>query len=202
MKKFIPARMTDDVKKEQRPGISIFTFTLKTGEWRSLFSVEECKILIAEGLNSTVTEHEYRNAVVGYLITEHSVYLVLRIDHKKIRKMFDCFYDKVREGIRNALDSRRKNELKQVLEQEQISREDLFERLFEQFSLKNDHLVKLITGRKVELPYYDPELERLKDKICNDRFCSALDYEGGEGPVLVKLIKKKEWEQEKTTTTK
>jgi hypothetical protein len=64
----------------------------------------------------------------------------------------------------------------------------IHEPLFELYPLKNNHLIQLITGKKVELPYFDRELENLKFMIAHHTFCSAIDYSGALGPVDVTLL--------------
>jgi hypothetical protein len=181
--------------KEQRSGPGIFPVALRTGEWRILFTEKERAILIAEALNSTVADREFRQSVVGYLITERSVRLVLRTDQWKIHRVLHCFYDHLRSNIKGSLERRRNQQLKNILEQERMNREELFEHLFRQLPFTNDNLARLITGREVNLPYYDPALQRLKDKVQAAEFCSAIDYGGAFGPVNVKVMKKKEWEK-------
>lgn len=176
-----------------RPGI--FAYTLKIGKWKKLFRPVYYKTLIAEALNKTICKGEFKNTITGYLISDRRLCLVLKTDQKKIRKQLEIFYAGVREEIRKQLDAIDRTELKAFLKKEQVSFEDIAEGLFTEYELKNKQLIKLITGRKVELPYYDPQLQRLKDQIHDYPFCSAIDYLGGESPVLVKVMKKKDWEE-------
>ena len=185
--------MLESTKKEKPVHDAVHSCLLSSGEWHSLFDELRYKVLIAEALNATIREHEFRGVLVGYHIRDRSVYLVLTIDHKKLQKLFHCFYDRVRDGIRNQLEVNKKNALKEMLGEERITRHDLFEQLFSELPLRDEQYTRLITGRKVVLPYYDPVLERLKDSIHNDPFCSALDYKGGKGPVLVRVMSKREW---------
>ena len=184
--------MLESTKKE-KPAVAVHSFILNSGEWRTLFDELRYKMLVAEALNATIREHELRGVLVGYHIRDWAVYLVLVTDHKKARKLLHCFFDRVRDGIRNQLDLKKKDTLKEMLDEERITRHDLFEHLFSEMPLRDEQYTRLITGRKVVLPYYDPVLERLKDSIHNDPFCSALDYRGGKSPVLVRVMSKREW---------
>jgi hypothetical protein len=187
--------MNQPVKKEKPPADGVFSFILKSGEWRTMFDELRYKTLVAEALNATICEREFRGAVVGYHIRDWCTYIVLVIDQKKIQKMFHFFFDRVREGIRHQLDLKEKQNVKEYSDSERIRRRGLFEHLFEELPLRDEQYTRLITGRKVELPYYDPDLEYLKSTIHNDPFCSALDYEGGRSPVLVRVLSKHDWKQ-------
>lgn len=181
-------------RKQQHPP-AIHPLTLRTGVWKELFSEKQCAICIAEGLNRTVDMPGFANAIAGYLINSRSVQLVLYMHHRKLHDFLAAFYQWMREGIRNALDEESKGKLRVLLEHKDHRHHDLFEHLFESRVLRNEPLVRLITGRDVKLPYYDPSLQRLKDEVNASAFCSAIDYSGAEGPVVVKLITKKDWKK-------
>jgi hypothetical protein len=66
----------------------------------------------------------------------------------------------------------------------------LLKHLFCRQYLVNDYMTMLLTGRTVDLPYYNPHLTILKDKIRKSDFCSAIDYSGGEGPVVITRLLK------------
>ena len=182
-------------KKEHHSPVGIFAYTLKIGKWNKLFRPVYYKTLIAEALNKTVCKGEFKNTIAGYLISNRRLCLVLKIEQKKTGQMLQIFYARVRDEIRKHLDTMDRPRLKSFLESEQVSFGDIAEGLFKEYELKNKPLIKLITGRKVELPYYDPQLKRLKDHIKDYPFCSAIDYLGGEGPVLVKVMRKKDWDE-------
>jgi len=163
--------------------LSISAITLKVGKWRSLFTEQHFNILIAEALNKTLLDDAYEKTLIGYLITYRKVYLILKIKQTMLQKMLHFFY----KAVKTALEQYVEKTAEAVTSDGFIQGEPLFEQL----PLKNDHLIKLITGRKVKLPYYSPTLERLKEKIRNYNFCSAIDYSGAIGPVLVTLQKLK-----------
>lgn len=177
-------------RERSQPGI--FSFTLKMGSWKRIFRAGYYKTLIAEALNITVHKGEFRNTIAGYLISERRLCLVLHVEEKKVRKMLDRFYAHLREEISRSL------EVLTIRERDQFRKEiDAFEHrtaaLFSEYTLKNKALIRLITGRRAVALYPDANLQRLKDRLRNQPFCSTIDYKGGEGPVLVKLMKKKDW---------
>ncbi|HET6992584.1 MAG TPA: hypothetical protein VFJ43_14720 [Bacteroidia bacterium] len=175
---------------ETKAQLPLFAFTLNIGQWKTVFTEDQYKVLIAESLNQTVCQEQYKYTLVGYLINRQRVCLILRIKPNLVQKMLNFFYDSVRKNIRKHLEEINKTFLKKWLKQNGIDIEDLFNDLFEQRPLRNENLVRLITGRKVVLPYYNPHLRKLKDQIRNYNFCSAIDYSGAKSPVLVTLLSK------------
>lgn len=183
-------------RRGQAPVPPVLPFVLRPGDWASSMKLIDYKVLIAEALNATVDEDgDYRDTLVGYFITDKSLYLVWRVAEKKVERLFHFFYDRVRDNIRRHFAETKHTALKNLLHEEQMSREELFDGLFRRSVLHDEHLVRLITGRKVELPYSDPYLDRLRAEIHNHPFCSALDYEGAIGPVHVRLMNAKDWKE-------
>jgi hypothetical protein len=187
--------MKSIVRKERVHECTIHSYTLKIGAWRQLFAPEECKLIMAEAMNATLNSGEFRLALTGYLFTDYRACIILQTEHRKIRLFFDMFYDCIRSGIRHHVDKISKPGMKKKLLEELNSHDDLFENLFREHPLKDEHLIALITGRSVELPYSDPQLERLKEKIRNHRYCSAVDYLGAQSPVNVRLLKPEAFEE-------
>ena len=60
-----------------------------------------------------------------------------------------------------------------------------YDQLFKKYPFYNEYIKKLITGQKIKLPYYDPHVTKLEDQIRDYNFCSAIDYSGAKGPVVV-----------------
>lgn len=180
-----------DTLRKEHSSPEIFSYTLKIGNWKKTFRAGYYKTLIAEALNCTVHKGEFRNTIVGYLISDRRLCLVLRTEHKKVRRMLNVFYGNLREEIAKSLEAMNKSEAALLPKSPGIEKQ--LQHLFTEYVLKNTQLIKLITGRKVRLPYTDPQLERLKASIRNYPFCSAIDYGGGESPVLVKVLRKKDW---------
>jgi hypothetical protein len=173
---------------ETKGHLPLFDFTLNIGSWKTVFTENQYKILIAESLNQAVCHEQLKRTLVGYLITNQRVFLVLRIKPGLVQKFLNFFYDAVRSNIRKHFEEMDKKILRKILQQNEISMEDLFDNLFTQRRLRNENLVRLITGRNVVLKYYSPHLQKMKDQIRNYNFCSAIDYSGAESPVLVTLL--------------
>jgi len=188
------------------PAFRMPRLALSIRQWRNLFREEEYKLVIAKMLNHYLNEvnsnknRPYSVYFNGYLITKTSIYLVLDIDHKIIVSNQDQA-DGHKKIIQNLISSLNKN-VKAMIEA--IHGADILNRglikngdnntlqvialqLFEEFPFSNYPLLKLITGYKEEPGYYDPRLVRLKDRINNERFCSAMFYAAGvcTGPVRV-----------------
>ena len=161
------------------------SLVLKIGHWKNAFTEQQCKVMIAESLNLTVSESEFRHSITGYLITRRRVCLVLRIDPRRVRKMLHFFYEAMKKKIEGYSGIEHKIIPVDHSKRDHEESKQLQEPLFEEFPMLNHLLVKLITGKTVVLPYYSPHLERLKERIRNYPFCSAIDYSGAKSPVLV-----------------
>ncbi|MEM6719517.1 MAG: hypothetical protein AAF611_09395 [Bacteroidota bacterium] len=145
--------------------------------WRNEIPEEQRNIIISEALNSCTVDKNFK--VIGYLITSRRVFLIGSSETTPFQKILQHFYRQVALGILNY-----KNRTRHYHEEPYIELEH-YEPLFLEYPFYNMYIRKLITGRDVELPYYDPHLARLKDYIQNYNYCSALDYEGGKSPVIV-----------------
>lgn len=176
-----------------------YSFMLQAGEWRKWFTEEQYKLIIAQALNDCVYYEELgptRMVITGYYINSQRVYLILKARHAAINKVLDLFFEKVRNAIRMEL-NKWLHLPGHFEKKEQLDMIRMYEvRLFEKFPFINDWLVHLITGRKVVLKcydtesdtyveYFDPRLERLKRMIKQETYCSAIDYAGGESPVII-----------------
>ena len=171
------------VNTDKSKTLSVHTVFLIIGPWRKLFKADEIRIIIAEALNYCVCFEKMN--IAGYLVTDRRVCLVLEIDKTEPDYVLHLFYEKVKKEIKHRL------EKKKYFEHytDKTEEAEYLKFLFTRYKPGDDFLVRLITGRKVELPYYNAHLERLKEKIHDYDFCSVIDYSGGVGPVMVKLIK-------------
>jgi hypothetical protein len=170
---------------EIRPAIPCLAYTLKIGKWKSLFPRNELLILVSESLNLTLKHHRFCETLVGYLITDKRVCLILQPDSQPF---LDNFYLNTRDEIMRRLDQLDKNFLKKRLHELEINLGDLTHHLFEQRNLLRNELYWLMLGKEVKLPYYSPHLARLKDRIHNYPYCSAIDYSGAKGPVNMTFV--------------
>ena len=180
------------------PAFKMPRLALSIGEWRNLFREAEYKLVISKALNYYLDQingnknRPFSVYYTGYLITKTGIYLVLDIDHKTIVSKRDQtnYHQKI---IQNLISSLNKNVTAII---EAIHGTNMLNRglikngdtnrlqvtaveLFEEFPFNNYLLLKLITGYKEEPGYYDPRLARLKSRISNERFCSAVFYTTG-----------------------
>ncbi|MHC0447936.1 hypothetical protein ACWA1F_21190 [Flavobacterium sp. 3-218] len=167
-----------------KPKLHCHEVKLKIGNWKKHFDLNYVNTIIAMALNYC----SKNNAVFinGYLITSQNLYLAIQTNEKHI----DTTVNKIEAQIIILLKNNRqklkenRGEVSFITDDENLfyaARKPLFKIL----PLENDHLVKLLTGKKVTLPYFDRDLESLKVMIHNHAFCSAINYLGGVGPVEV-----------------
>ena len=175
-----------EIKKEgiiiaaQKAPHKLYSIWLTPCDWKKLFTKEEYYLIMTESLNSTV----YNDKMIlnGYLLTHNSLCLILDNDEENCHRVLLAFFERVKKSI---LQHRKKKYHKE--ESIKLSRYYLFKK----HSLNNPALVKLLTGTPVNLPYYDPQLARLENKLQEEPFCSVIDYSGAVGPVIIKKLSKK-----------
>lgn len=138
--------------------------------------------------------------IVGYLITGRMVHLVLDMEGELTKdeqenilgELVHNLNKKVREAIETRQEKNDFNEYRlEMGGEDDVDDDELTDtgrplmHLIETSPFSNYLLVQLITGARVELGYYSPQLAMLKDSIHNYPFCSAIDYAGAKGPVLI-----------------
>jgi len=177
-------KKTENIKKVAvaLPQVHRYKVTLKIGNWKKHFDFNYVNTIIAMALNDF--DDNIFFDIKGYLITSQNLYLVVKTTEKSIEGMVNKIEAKIilllKINPQKLKENRR--EISFIADDENI----LYEArkpLFKIYPLENEHLVKLITGEKVKIPYFDRNLKELKALIHNHPFCSAIDYLGGEGPV-------------------
>ncbi len=153
--------------------------TLVAGDWRRLFTEMEFKLLIAEALNTC--SHIMGMRIAGYLITRRRICLVLKVHRKYLKMILERFQYVLFEIVIAACERRKRERFNSCGPEHEI----VLAHLFRPFHLYNEHLILLLTGRKIKIPYYDHRLERMQAKLHNYPFCSVPDYVGAEGPVAI-----------------
>lgn len=160
---------------------------LKIGNWRKQLDFNYIKTILAIALNYCCKSHEL--IINGYLITDQNLYLIIKTNEKSI----DTIIKKIELQTILLLKinpkelKENKYEISFITDDENIIYTP-HKSLFKIYPLQDEYLIKLITGKKITLPYYDRNLEDLKLMIHNHPFCSAIDYLGAIGPVHVTLL--------------
>jgi len=170
------------------PQLHILKVTLKIGSWKKYFDSIYVNTIIAMALNDF--DDKIFFYINGYLITSHNLYLVVQTTEVKKDEMVSKIETKIIQLLKANPQKRQesRDEISLISDDESLFY-PVRKPLFKILPLENDHLIKLITGKKVKLPYYDQNLENLKKMIHNHPFCSAIHYLGGIGPVEVTLLK-------------
>ncbi|WP_337966030.1 hypothetical protein [uncultured Flavobacterium sp.] len=184
-------KKTENIKKVAvaAPQMQRHKVTLKIGDWKKHFDFNYVNAIIAMALNDF--DDKIYFFINGYLITSQNVYLVVQTTEKNIEEMVNKIETKIILLLKTNPQKLKENrrEISFIADDENIFYEAR-KPLFKIYPLQNDHLVKLITGEKVTLPYYDRNLRELKALIHNHPFCSAIYYLKGIGPVKVTKFKK------------
>jgi hypothetical protein len=162
--------------------------TLRIGNWKKYFDFNYVNTIIAMALSDF--DNKIFFYINGYLITSQNLYLVVQTTEKNIDEMVHKIENQIILLLKTNPQKLKQNrgEISFIADDENIFYEAR-KPLFKIYPLENDHLVKLITGEKVTLPYFDPNLKELKALIHNHPFCSAIHYSGGISPVKVTKFK-------------
>ncbi len=155
---------------------SVHHLVLVTKSWGKEIPLNWQYIIIAEALNYCVVNEGV--IIKGYWLKEKRLYLIIESIQSKLNHVLNVFAKQI---------------LKEIHEYKKLDNEFLtsdtnsiiFNELFYKFPLYNQYIIKLITGKKVMFPYYNPYVARLKNEINNYNYCSAIDYSGAIGPVIV-----------------
>lgn len=158
---------------------------LRIGDWKKKFDSNYVNTIIALALNHCTNDNEF--IINGYLITTENLYLVAKTDKKKFDETLHKIEHHINLLLKFLTPEKNKYEIDFYIDQDEIY-PIIHERLFIVYPFKNDYLIKLITARKVLLPYYNPELETLKSLVQHHPYCSVIDYSGAIGPVQVILL--------------
>lgn len=170
----------------------LHSFFLRIGHWKHLFEEGKYKWIIAKAMNDWIEEDEENTfELVGYLIAATKLGLVLKVKNKDLSFILHRFCQLLNIRITENLESG-EIELSGFLNKTDHGTSVQFHNLFETKLPMSQYVVKLITGRKIKLPYHDPRLARLEERIRNYNFCSAIDYSGAISPVETKLLNEEE----------
>lgn len=218
--------MTKQLKKEKSSQLFVsYNVELSFTSWKRRFKSDQIKLLIAVALNEWTSTYQNSLRLNGYLITNQSLYLVLKMEKDEDRKQSAFLFNVLREKFNHQelhafLDQdlvQKNNEpallaslylaffyhlvfekiahyhhhiltMEDIKENETGNLKMFYQRPFKKHQLINDALIKLITGQKVTSVYENLKLAQLKENISHTNYCSAIDYLGGEGPVVIELL--------------
>lgn len=157
-------------------------FKLVYKNWHHHIPNEFRKIMIADSLNKSIEiqKHNIQKLKIhGYLIMESNMILYVEEigEHTEVWEQFhDCF----NATFKACLEEKEQNgEMINVDYGGGIASFFLMQKLYDK------NLVLLLTGRKVNKAYHDPNLLRWKALLKQTKYCSIIDYSGGISPVMV-----------------
>jgi hypothetical protein len=138
--------------------------------------------MIAEALNYCTCNGQM--VIKGYLVTCKRVCLVLETEKEKIKDMLAVFYSALQKEIQQYTKRMGKVPVTTGDNEDAAEEEGAFTQLYRECPFVNQALVKLITGGMLYSSYHDPCVEKLKNMVRNNNYCSAIEYAGGKGMVI------------------
>jgi len=156
--------------------VQTYQFVLVLKSWQRVIPRKWTDLIMAEALNYCVYHENL--CIRGYLIEEIRVFLIIESNPKQLQNILNVFARQVAKGIYKY--ERSTEKMLDILEDE-----NLFDDLFFKYPLYDPFMKELLTGKNVYLYYYSPYLAKLKDTINHSKYCSAIDYSGAIGPVVV-----------------
>ena len=202
----------EDEKKYSGLKFTRLSFMLRAKHWKNYLPELSYKFMIASALNEVIydTGPVFKRFLIhGYVILGRRIYIICKLRSVTIEYILGLFCEKITRALADEEKREREREkykeTAHVKDKVHISATDLFDF----FPIYNQWIEPLIMGQHVHLGYYDPRLERVKDIIGREQFCSRIDYSGGEGPVIVSKEnskepdeKEKKYRKRRTTTRK
>jgi hypothetical protein len=158
-----------------------YKLSLQLEHWTTCFDPDEVKLLLAESLNACIVQqgHEQKTAirlsVEAYLITYRHLFLVLSCPKGRLAECMRRFKEHIKIRL---ITWPYKNG-------QQPPGEELLGELFKMHPLHNQVLLRLICGKKPSNESFDPQVTRLEHYIHSHNYCSAMDYAGRNGPVIL-----------------
>jgi len=148
--------------------------SLLLGRWRKQIPHFYRRVIIATALNTCVNKGKFK--IYGYLITSKHIFLIFKAQHSEIKHQLRSLKKQLELEIEHYY---LKVETNHIISHDvdHKVKKHRFGYLFEMFPLYNDSLVRLLTGRKPKVHYYDSQITKMEDILQNYQFCSVLDYE-------------------------
>ncbi len=140
-------------------------------------NTREQKVLIAAALNELV--HKKKLVILGYLINTGEIYLVPECYRKDVSAVQKLIADALKKIIRwdNIT-----NEV--MLMDDQLI--NLYTVRISCIILEDALVYSLLTGGRLKMPFNEYRYVKLQKQIQTEEFSSAIDYNGGISPVIVK----------------
>ena len=155
---------------------AVYVTSFVFGEWKRKIPVNKRAIIIAKSINYFTGHKKFKVDILGYLITRRRVCLILETKRYDIKDVFDEFKKNAAEEIKRYLQYNWYHRTDDDFDDKDLKHLRL--NPFRQEAFYNDTIVRLMTGRKPDIKYYSPHIEKLKDMIHNYDFSSALNYSG------------------------
>jgi hypothetical protein len=176
---------------EQEAGAETVPLMLLPGKWKSFLSENEYKTLVAAALNECVVEIDF--VIAGYLISIQHVYLVLKINKSRLANLRELFFEKVEQSLLSHFATLMRKGVPFIPSMKIIQPGDK-DSLFEQYFFDDRLLLQLLMNEKRDLPFFDPQLMKMKEWLGSSDFCSYNLQAGEIGPVLTR--KPADWPME------
>lgn len=157
---------------------------LRCGEWSKLVGKKQTKVIIAVALNYYPSLLKSEVKIFAYALISNNLYLVAHGSEGDIYSFLPDFYELVRIGIQNFFVEFQEQKGK-CIEQVYLDKITQVNKLFTEHRFRNKFLFALIIGRKIALPYFDSQYNKLQYQIHTSDFSSAIDYSGAKGPVII-----------------
>lgn len=155
----------------------IYQLILIIKSWDKNLTITDRNILLAEALNYCVERKGIQ--IKGYVIAKRRLFLILKSKHHNLDKILNYLAKKIVELI---------YEYQYIFtnaDEESLGYENSYRELFKKQTLYNPYIIKILTGKKIKLPYENSHIEKLKAIINTYNYCSTIDYSGAIGPVIV-----------------
>lgn len=151
------------------------------GKWKLFIGEHEYKTLVATALNLCIVEHNL--IIAGYLITYEKNYLVIQVREGFGRTMLKFFFNIVKVALMQHFAILARKGVP-FLPSISVIDNNENELLFEDYLFDDALLSQLLVNDKKELPYYNPQLEKMKAWLSGCDFCSYNKHVDQIGPVI------------------
>lgn len=171
--------MTEHIEKWHPHKPPTYRFTLCLRDWRRQVPQDVRNLIFSEAVNFCIEAKILE--VVGYLMSSTKIRVILDRKNSEVLHGLELFTSLVEDALTRYHFSQQESATVDPLSMPKYTKN----KLFKVAHFNNYLLARLITGRRVNRPYEDPYIIRLKRYIKYRNFCSVVDYSGAIGPVNV-----------------